>query len=626
MPRTHFLLALFLLILFSLPVVADPVAPAVQSNAPNVTFTVSMSKPWTHLLEVEMKVRQRQPRPTTDVIMPVWTPGSYLIREYARHVQEFAAFDANNRGLNWIKTNKNTWRVSTRGVREFRVTYKVYANELTVRTNELNSDHAFWNNAALLMYPAGALNQPSILHIIPYGDWKIATGLPSTGEPLSGRQWAFRAANFDTLYDSPVEVGNFKQIDFQVRGVPHRIVIDGEAKYDPDRLRNEVQKIVEKQVAIFDDVPYRDYTFILHLRADARGGLEHSNSTSLGFRHTGFAAEAGYKSFASLVAHEFFHLWNVKRIRPDVLGPFDYTKENHTRLLWVAEGVTEYFGNLTLRRTGAITEEAYLEQIAESIQKLEQTPGRLLVSVEEASFDAWIKEYRPDENTINSTISYYDKGDVLGFLLDLEIRRRSGGARSLDDVMRSLYRNFFLKNRNYTPADFQRTCEQAAGGSLEDFFSRYVRGREELPYNQILAGAGLSLRQAGIEVEQLRNNIPAGVPVKAYLGAEVMDYGQGLLVTSVRRGTPAYDQGLNADDVIVEVDGQRLNKQKFDARLAEKKPGDSLKLNVIRFFDRPKSFDIKLGSRITGPYQIVRRADATEIQKKIYQGWMGTNQ
>src|SRR6185295_11093430 len=181
-------------------------------------------------------------KPSADVIMPVWTPGSYMVREFARHVQNFAAFDGSDRTLAWTKANKNTWRVSTDGAREFRVTYQVYANELSVRTNDLNADHAFWNNAALLMYPDGSLDQPSILNIIPYGDWKIATALPSTGQPLAGRHWAFRAENFDVLYDSPVEVGNFKQLDFQVRGVPHRIVIDGEAKYDPDRLRNEVQK------------------------------------------------------------------------------------------------------------------------------------------------------------------------------------------------------------------------------------------------------------------------------------------------------------------------------------------------------------------------------------------------
>jgi predicted metalloprotease with PDZ domain len=267
-----------------------------------------------------------------------------------------------------------------------------------MRTNDLNADHAFWNNAALLMYPDGSLDQPSILNIIPYGDWKIATGLPSTGQPLAGRHWAFRAENFDVLYDSPVEVGNFKQLDFQVRGVPHRIVIDGEGNYDPNILRALVKRIVETEIAIFNDIPYHDYTFFLHLRTNAGGGLEHLNSTALGFGRFDFAGDDGYRRFGSLVAHEFFHAWNVKRIRPDALGPFDYTAENYTRLLWVVEGVTEYYANLSMRRAGLVSERAYLDQLAGSIQTFQETPGHLVMSAEESSFDSWIKLYRPDEN------------------------------------------------------------------------------------------------------------------------------------------------------------------------------------------------------------------------------------
>jgi predicted metalloprotease with PDZ domain len=622
MARFRFWRFAFFLTLVYLATVATSPAQTSGSNAPSIAFTVSMSKPWTHLLEVEMRVRQREAKASTDLIMPVWTPGSYLVREFARHVQNFAAFDAGDRTLGWIKTNKNTWRISTGGAREFRATYQVYANELSVRTNQLNSDHAFWNNAALLMYPDGSLDQPSILNVVPYGDWKIATSLPSTGQPLAGRHWAFRAENFDVLYDSPVEVSNFKQLDFQVRGVPHRIVIDGEGNYDPNVLRELVQRIVETEIAIFNDIPYHDYTFFLHLRSEIGGGLEHANSASLGFRRFGFATDDGYRRFGSLVAHEFFHLWNVKRIRADALGPFNYSAENYTRLLWVAEGVTEYYGNLSMRRAGLLSERAYLDQLAASIQTFEETPGHKLVSAEESSFDAWIKAYRPDENSINSTISYYDKGELLGMLLDLEIRRRTHGAKSLDDVMRSLYRDFFKKDRNYTPADFQKICETTAGSSFEEFFARYVRGRDELPYNQILAGAGLSLQQAGYEIEKLRGNIPEDVPVRAYLGADLADSGDRLMVTKVRAGTAAYEQGLNADDQIVALDGKRVTNATFLDRLAEKRPGDIVRLTIFRSDDL-RTLDIRLGSRIYAAYVIVSRAQVTDEQKQIYQGWIG---
>jgi len=576
-----------------------------------------MSQPWTHLLEVEMRVQIPANLNTpneTDLLLPVWTPGSYMIREFERHVQDFAA-DANGRALEWTKVNKNTWRVKTGGARQWHATYRVYANELTVRTSELNSDHGFWNNAALLMYPAGRLDAPSTLSINPYGNWKIATGLPA----VAGRQNSFHAENFDILYDSPVEVSNFRELDFKVRGVAHRIVIDGDGNYDPDRLRNEVRRIVEAEVLMFGEVPYHDYTFILHLRSNTGGGLEHLNSTALGFRRFAFSDEDGYRRFQSLVAHEFFHLWNVKRIRPDALGPFDYNQENYTRLLWVAEGITEYYGNLMLRRAGLMSNEAYLEHLAKQIEDFQNTPGRQVMSAEEASFDAWIKFYRPDENSINSQISYYDKGELLGLLLDLEIRRRTDNGKSLDDVMRYLNREFFQKERNYTPVDFQKACELMAGTSMDQFFLRYVRGREDLvpAYNEILAGAGLRLEQGGRAIGQA----DASVPTKALLGTDLDQVGDHLMITSVRSGTPAYDQGLNAKDEIVALDGARVTKETFESRIAAKRPGDTVRLTVFRFDDL-RSFEIRLGSRVDAPYRISPTAQATAQQKRIYQAWL----
>ena len=252
-----------------------------RTVVPEIAFNVSMSRPQTHMLEVEVRVKRPAGMqvPAEDfLLMPVWTPGSYLVREFARHVQDFSAADSSGRALQWEKTNKNTWRIVTAGAREWRASYQVYANELSVRTNQLNSDHA-WNNAALLMYLDGFLTAPSTLHILAPQPWKIATGLPPAGKNT------FRAENFDVLYDSPVEVSDFRTISFTVKNVPHRIVIDGEGNYDPERLKRDVQKIVEASVELMGgEIPYRDYTFITHLRANTGGGLEHLNSTALGFR------------------------------------------------------------------------------------------------------------------------------------------------------------------------------------------------------------------------------------------------------------------------------------------------------------------------------------------------------
>lgn len=584
-----------------------------QAAAPQISFTVSMPKPHTHMLEVEVRIK-RGPgvsAPAEELLlMPVWTPGSYLVREFERHVQDFAATDASGRALQWEKLNKDSWRVVTKGSRDWRATYRVYANELSVRTNELNSDHAFWNNAALLMYLEGFLSAPSTLHILAPQPWKVATALPVEPGPKN----TFRAENFDILYDSPVEVSNFKTLSFEVKGVRHRIVIDGEGNYDPARVQADVKKIVEAAVELMGgEIPYRDYTFFLHLRSNTGGGLEHLNSTALGFRRFGFKPEANYRGFLSLVAHEFFHLWNVKRIRPDALGPFDYTKENYTKLLWVAEGITSYYENVILRRAGLISDKDFLAAPARAFQDLQDTPGRLAMSAEEASFDAWIKYYRQDENSINSQVSYYDKGAILGLLLDLEIRKRSKGAKSLDDVMRYLYTEFYKKDRNYTSKDFQIISEMMAGSSLEQFFAKYVRGREELDYNSALAAAGLRLDITG--------ETPRPVE-KAYLGADVVQENDRLMVRRVYAGSPAYEQGLNTGDQIVAFNNMRANKDFFDARIAEKRPGDLVNLTIFRFDDL-SMLAIKLGGRIPPAYLVVPVANPSEEQKRIYQSWVG---
>jgi predicted metalloprotease with PDZ domain len=576
---------------------------------PEISFTVSMSKPHTHLLEVEMRLRSARLPAQVNFVMPVWAPGSYLIREFERHVQGFAASNAQGVALRWQKMNKNTWRVETNGARELRITYQVYANELSVRTNDLNDRHANWNNVALLMYPEGHLNAPSTLRVVPFNNWQVATGLPA----VPGQPNTFRAENFDVLYDSPVEVSLFKTISFEVRGVPHRIVIDGEGNYDMERMRRDVIKIVETLIAMMGDIPYRDYTFILHAHTRGDGALEHLNSVSFIMERNSFRGASYSLYFLPVMAHEFFHLWNVKRIRPDTLGPFDYTRENYTRLLWVAEGITEYYGLLATRRAGLISEQEYLDKLASEIELVQSKPGRFEMSVEEASFDAWIKYYRQDENSVNSQISYYDKGQLLGLLLDLEIRRLSNGTKSLDDVMRYLYTEFYKKNRNYTPEDFQRASELMAGKSLENFFARYVRGREELDYNAGLSAVGL----------QLGANDPAKPPVERLIfGAELAQEGDRLMVRRVYAGTPAYDQGLNAGDQILAMDGMRVSQQLFLARLAEKRPGDSINLTLFRDDDL-RVFAIKLGSRVATDYRILPVKEPTPEQIKRYKAWIG---
>lgn len=630
--RSIFLLMLS--IAFCSPAIS--VAQTTRPASPvEIAFTIGMSRPHTHLFEVDVKIKRAatSDAPTEEsLVMPVWTPGSYLIREFERNVQDFAAKDAAGQPLTWEKIDKTTWRVRTNGTKEWHATYRVYANELSVRTSELNSGHAFWNNANLLMYLDGYLQSPSTVQVLAPDVWKVATGLPIAPGPKN----TFAAENFDVLYDSPFEVSAFKTLVFNVKGVPHRIVIDGEGNYDPERMRRDVQKIVETEVEIMGgEIPYKDYTFILHLRANGGGGLEHRNSTALGYQRFGFRIATGdrntsaapnptqqqverdYRSFLGLVSHEFFHLWNVKRIRPDALGPFDYTKENYTKLLWVAEGITDYYADVALRRANLISERDFLTATARSFQQLQNTPGRLVQTVEESSFDSWIKYYRQDENSINSQVSYYDKGGIVGMLFDLEIRKRSNGTKSLDDVMRYLFTEYFKKDRNYTPADFQKACEMMAGSSLEELFAKYVRGKEELDYNTALSAAGLKLETTTIG--------EGGKPVeRVYFGADTVWENDRLIVRRVYAGSPAYDQGLNTGDQIVALNNMRVTREFFDARMAERKPGDLINLTIFRFDDL-STLLIKLGGRTEGTYRIVPLPTQTEAQKQVYKSWLGIN-
>lgn len=568
------------------------------AKAPAVSYQVSMSKPWRHLLEVEMHVGSLTEK--TELKMPVWTPGSYLIREYARHVQDFAAINAGGTALNWQKTNKNTWEIDTKGVDELVVTYRVYSNELTVRTNELNDEHGFWNNAALLMFVNGHLNISTTITVKPYGNWKVATGLPK----VDGKADTFIAENYDVLYDSPFEVSDFQEFPFMVKGVPHRFVFTGEGNYDGKKIAADTTKIIEEAYKIFGELPYKNYTFIVNLRGG--GGLEHLNSTALQFNRFGFKPKSRYLAFLGLVSHEYFHAFNVKRLRPLALGPFDYENENYTKLLWVAEGGTEYFSNLLMLRAGLISEKDFLSSAAAGIGQLEDRPGRFETSLEDASFDAWIKYYRQDENSINNQISYYDKGALVSMMLDVAIRTSSAGAKSLDDVMRFLYEEYYKKQgRGYTPEEFQKAAEQMAGVSLDNFFNQYVRGTAEIDYDSIFNGIGLTLTS---------KKTNAG---NAYIGATLSESDGKLTIRSIPSDTPAYDQGLNTGDQLIAIDGYRATNSFVQSYIAEKKPGDKVKLTIFRF-DKIRDITFTLGSSDSKTYEFAIVDSPTELKQRLY--------
>lgn len=601
-------------------------------STPQIIYTIAMPQPHSHLYEVRIDVAGVSGT-SIDFVLPAWTPGSYMIREYARHIQEFAA-DTAGTPLQWYKVAKATWRVETGGTTQVRVGYRVYANELTVRTSHLDGSHGYFNGATVFMYVPGRASESLGVCVQTPPDWRVTTGLepwngPQTpndkAQPSIGTTSAsatlssahFSAEDYDELIDCPVECGTHRLLTFEVDGIEHRIAIWGRGNEDEHRIVTDTQRIVETQRDLFAGLPYRHYTFILHL-ADGRGGLEHRNSVTNLVNRWSFRPEQAYERFLSLQSHEFFHVWNVKRIRAAPLGPFDYQRENYTRQLWTMEGVTSYYDNLILVRAGLLSPKRYLELLAEDILALQNQPGRALQSLEQSSFDAWIKLYRPDEHSANSSISYYLKGSLVALLLDLEIRQRTSNAYSLDDVLRYLYTTYPISGPGI-PEDggYLAAVEAVVGhaeGAYRDFFARYVAGTSELAYDQALGHAGLRLEWG---YKDARNG-----SAPAWLGLKLKDESGRTLVASTRSDGPAYAAGIYAGDELIALDRMRVNRSLLNDRLAEHAPGDCVTLSLFRR-DELLHIPVSLAAAPHDALTLTRVEHPDEQQERIYQGWMG---
>jgi predicted metalloprotease with PDZ domain len=486
--------------------------------------------------------------------------------------------------------------------------YKVYAFEQSVRTSFVDESHAFISPSGVFMFPDGFVNLPSTLRIKPYKEWKE---ISCTLEKVNGDKYTLRAPNYDELADAPIEIGNQKIISFTAAGVPHQYAMYGVAQYDEERLVRDTKSIIEAAVEIFGELPCKEYIFIVHnLGGGATGGLEHLNSTVLAVNRNAYQTQSGYLGFLRLAAHEYFHLWNVKRLRPDVLGPFDYDNENYTRQLWMAEGFTSYYDDFIVRRAGLIDENTYLRDVAANINEHENAPGSKVQSVAEASFDAWIKYYRRNENSINSSISYYGSGARVAMLIDLEILNNSKGQKSLDDVMRALYADTYKKaNRGFTEAELKKACEVAAGRNLDDIFNDYVFGTKPTNYEKYLAYAGLRL-----------NVTPDNTPS---LGMTAADENNRIIVKVTRKDAPAYNEGINVNDEIIAIDGFRMNNvAAMNAYISNRKIGDAVKITLARD-GLIREMTVKVGTSGVAQYTIVPISNPTDEQQTIFRKFTG---
>ncbi len=584
------------------PGTVPPLKTSTSQVAPTINYQVAMPNPQNHLFEVTLHLLGYS-LSTLDLKMPVWTPGSYLVREYAKHLQDFSAFN-DNKALNWHKLAKNHWQVDTSDISEITIRYRIFANELTVRTNHLDATHGYFNGAALFFRIPEFDSLPIHVSIqTPHPQWQITTALPVVAEQAN----TFIATNFDTLVDSPFEIGTHQLHDFEVRGKPHQLAIWGKGNATPQPMIEDMKKIIEVEAQMFGGLPYERYLFLLHLSGQSFGGLEHKNSCSLIYQRFGFSDREKYERFMQLVAHEFFHLWNVKRIRPKELEVFDYDQENYTPSLWFCEGTTSYYDLMIPLRARIYNVKSYLNNLSKEITRYLTTPGRKVQPVSESSFDAWIKLYRQDANSPNSQISYYLKGEMISLLLDLLIRDRHNNQRSLDDVLLKLWQQFGKDEIGYTASQLQQMIESVAGIDLTDFFQRYIHGKENLPFNEYLEPFGLQLF--------------ADTPEEPFLGIKVVNNNGKESIKFVEADSPAQIAGIDAGDELLAIDGIKVTANQLNERLKNYQPLDTIKITVFHQ-DELCTYRVTLTEPRASKYQVVQMENMKPSQKDNFSKYL----
>ncbi len=571
-------------------------APALRAQAGEpIRYTLRFPAPHTHYVDVEAAIPTAG-RAEVEVYMATWTPGSYLIREYERHVEAVTA-NAGTRALAVAKSAKNRWKITTGGAASVTMRYKVYSREMTVRNNWVEAGFAMLNGAPTFITLVERAARPHEVRVELPAAWKrVETAL----EPVAGSPHTFRAPDFDTIVDSPIIIGNPLTREFTVEGKRHVVLFEGDtALIDADRAAADVQKIVVAARNVMGPFQYPHYYF-LTMVTESGGGLEHKNSfLGMGTRFL-TRTDRAYKGWLGLIAHEYFHNWNVKRLRPVELGPFDYENENYVKTLWVAEGFTDYYASVLPKRAGIESREEFLDGISSQIEQVQMVPGRLVTPVNMASYDTWIKQYRPDENTANMSVNYYPKGAVIAFLLDAKIRKATSGARSLDTGMQWAMQRY-SGEKGYTPDQFYAVMSEAAGTDLKGWFAKTAESTEELDYTEALDYYGLRFRPV-----DTRN-------ARAYIGGGTRNDAGRLVITSVRRGTPGIDAGLNVDDEIIAIDDVRVRADGLAARLEQYRPGDKISVLVARR-DRLMRIDVTLGPEPGRAWRLEPLPNATAEQ------------
>jgi predicted metalloprotease with PDZ domain len=588
----------------ALPFLLAAILLAIGANVAGATirYTVSIEHPERHIFHVGVEI----PDVKGEVIlqMPAWNT-IYQIRDFSTHIREVEAF-AGTIPAGLEKLDKLTWRVTGSGT--IKVRYATYWDEAGAFATQLNAEHAFLNPAMILMYVPARRNEGVVLSMadVP-NEWQAAaSSLQADSAADRGRLFEFAAGNYDALADAPIELG--KIVKFDLRGMTPPISVAMHAdKWRKKEVEEELRRICVYELKLMEGAPYEHYTFIIHLDEAAQsagGGMEHANSTAIALR--------SQDQLPDIAAHEFFHLWNVKRIRPATLDPVDYTREQYTRALWFAEGVTSTYAAYTMVRTGLWSKDQFYFDLSQQISDLESRPANRWQSAEESSLDAWLEKY-PLYNRPQESVSYYEKGQVLGMLLDTLIRDRTDNEKSLDDVLRAMNNDFAKKNKPYRDSlDVRLTAERMAGGSFEEFFDKYVSHAQPLPYAQILSLAGLELR--------------TGQRKRPVLGFFTDRNPSGeVIVREVDPESSAGQAGLRSGDSILSWNGAEppRNPERW---VFSQKPGNEMRLRIRRD-DREMPFDFRIDEATDAFYQVVENSHAESKAKRIREGILhGTTQ
>jgi predicted metalloprotease with PDZ domain len=586
----------------------------------NIAYRVAFPNPGRHIYHVVLTI-QNLPVGKHRLRLPVWTPGSYQVADFSGNLFGLEG-EFERRPLLVTQTAKNRWDFETSVPGTVTIRYQVYAYQEGVRQSHLDQTHAYWNGAHLFLLVDDYQQVGLGIDIdVPPG-WQVATGLSR----LPDAPYRYQAANYDVLIDSPVEIGRHPSYHFDVDGKTHTIALWGQGNEDPDRLVKDVQRIVQTAREMFGELPYEHYTFIFHLSDHGTGGLEHLNSTTCGMERFSFRPEKSYRRVLSLIAHEFFHLWNVKRIHPEMLGPFDYDREVHTHLLWAMEGITDYYAGILLLRSGLYTLKDYLDRLKERIEAYEKRPGRFVQSLSQSSFETWTKFYRPGPDSPNRQISYYLKGELVGLLLDLEIRRRSQGQKSLDDVLRLLYQRYGRESIGFPEAVYQETVEEVCQSSFEEFFARYIESVDDLPLDQALASAGIEIRrQWKTLADDDAKDSASDTPIP-WLGVDLKWTEHAYIdVTTSYSDGPAVDW-LSPQDRIVALNGYALESpEDLTKRLqANHRPGDVVSLHLFRR-GKLQQVTMALGQAPYDQISVIPAQNPNPDAKALLSSWLGVS-